>query len=259
MWINCMGGQLYIFAISLNTRCAGTQRLQLHDILPLPLRQEGIHNDCHPRCIWCIRGHSCTGSQFFGILLDESIILLANSSLASALTASISLYSCLLQSIQLQLGSSLVCVLTRQNYCGNYSHCDHQVALAFRRIQWHNNVDCCVGCHIGCLLLRDKNNTNQCYHKVCEGGILQVQTSVVRGTWRYCCFSSPPFWYKGWSWWWLWSQMCLSSCGALGFQDWWQSKSTGFFTLASEYHHFLRLAAWTTWLGIAVVGALCTQ
>ncbi len=29
--------------------------------------------------------------------------------------------------------------------------------------------------------------------------------------------------------------------------------------LASEYHHFLRLAAWTTWLGIAVVGALCPR
>ncbi len=28
--------------ISSNTRCAGTQCLQLHDILPLPLRQEGI-------------------------------------------------------------------------------------------------------------------------------------------------------------------------------------------------------------------------
>ncbi len=52
-----------VFATSSNTRCAGTQCLQLHDILPLLLRQEGIHNDGHPRCIWCIRGHSCTGSH----------------------------------------------------------------------------------------------------------------------------------------------------------------------------------------------------
>ncbi len=66
-------------------------------------------------------------------------------------------------------------------------------------------------------------------------------------------------WYKGWSLWWLWSQTWLSSCGALGFQDWWQLMSTQFVTLASEYHRFLRLAAWATWLGVAVVGALCTQ
>jgi hypothetical protein len=44
-------------------RCAGIQCLQLHDILPLPLRQEGIHNDGRPLCIWCIHGHSCTGSH----------------------------------------------------------------------------------------------------------------------------------------------------------------------------------------------------
>ncbi len=53
-----------VFMISSNTRCAETQCLQLHDILPLPLRQEGIHNDNRPRCIWCICGHSCTGSHF---------------------------------------------------------------------------------------------------------------------------------------------------------------------------------------------------
>ncbi len=53
-----------VFVISSNTRRAGTQCLQLYDILPLPLRQEGIHNDGHPRCIWCICGHSCTGSHF---------------------------------------------------------------------------------------------------------------------------------------------------------------------------------------------------
>ena len=29
--------------------------------------------------------------------------------------------------------------------------------------------------------------------------------------------------------------------------------------LASEYHRFLRLAAWTTWLSITVVGALCAH
>ncbi len=54
---------LNVFLISSNMRCAGLQCLQLHDILPLPLRQEGIHNDGCPRCIWCICGHICTGSH----------------------------------------------------------------------------------------------------------------------------------------------------------------------------------------------------
>ncbi len=153
--------------ISSNTRCAGTQCLKLHDILPLPLRQVGIHNDGCPCCIWCIHGHSCTGSHFLAYaqekwkLLDKSIILLANNSLASAPTASISTDRCLLQSIQLQRSSSLVHVLTRHNYCGNHGHHDSQVALAFRCIQWHNNADFCIGCHVGCLLLCDKDDTNQ--------------------------------------------------------------------------------------------------
>ncbi len=42
---------------------AGTQCLQLYDILPLPWRKEGIHNDGCPHCIWCICGHSCIGSH----------------------------------------------------------------------------------------------------------------------------------------------------------------------------------------------------
>jgi hypothetical protein len=41
--------------------------------------------------------------------------------------------------------------------------------------------------------------------------------------------------------WWLWSQTWLSSCGALGFQDWWQLTSTQFDIFDSEYHCFLRL------------------
>ncbi len=36
--------------------------------------------------------------------------------------------------------------------------------------------------------------------------------------------------YKGWSLWWPWSQTWLSSCGSLGFQDWWHSMLTRFFT-----------------------------
>jgi hypothetical protein len=71
-------------------------------------------------------------------------------------------------------------VLKRHNYCGNDSYCDCQVALAFRCIQWHNNVDHCIGCHVGRLLLCDKDDANQRLHKACTGGPRHVQTSVVR-------------------------------------------------------------------------------
>ncbi len=73
-------------------------------------------------------------------------------------------------------------VLTRHNYCGNHGHRDHQVALAFGRIQWPNNVDRFVGCHIGRLLLCDKDNANQRLHKACAGGSLHVQTSAMGRT-----------------------------------------------------------------------------
>ncbi len=72
-------------------------------------------------------------------------------------------------------------VLTRHNYCVDHGHHDRQVALMFGCIQWPNNVDRCVGCHIGHLLLCDKDDANQRLHKACTGGPLPVQTSVVHG------------------------------------------------------------------------------
>ena len=84
------------------------------------------------------------------------------------------------------------CVLTRYNCCGDHSYCDCWVALAFRCIQWHNNIDPCIGCHIGYLILSDKANSNQRLHRACTGGSLHVQTSVVHNTWHHCCFPSPP-------------------------------------------------------------------
>ncbi len=66
-----------------------------------------------------------------------------------------------------------------------------KVALAFGCIQWPNNVDYCIGCHAGHLLLSD-NNANQRLHKAWAGDSLHDQTSVVRETWCHCCFSSPP-------------------------------------------------------------------
>ncbi len=110
-----------------------------------------------------------------------------------------------------------------------------KVALAFGCIQWHNKVDRCIGYHIGCLLLRDKE---QGRHK----------SAIAQGLWRRysarsdisCVWNvtslllffptKANLWYKGWSSWWLWSQMWLSSCGTLGFQDWWQSMTTQFVT-----------------------------
>ncbi len=96
--------------------------------------------------------------SLFGICASKSGSCWMNlsSCLALAPTASISTYSCLLQSIQLQWGSSLVRVLKRHNYCGNHGHRDRQVALAFGCIQWHNNVHPCVGEHVWHMLLHDK-------------------------------------------------------------------------------------------------------
>ncbi len=72
MWRIAQEVNYNVFVISSNIRCTGTQCLQLHDILPLPLAQEGVHNDGRSRCIWCICGHSCTGSHFFGICARKS-------------------------------------------------------------------------------------------------------------------------------------------------------------------------------------------
>jgi hypothetical protein len=159
MWINCTGSQLH----------------RICDLIKYKMRW-----DTMPTAIWQTPSSFKTGrhSQWWSSMLHlmHSWAQLHRQSLA------ISTYSCLLQSIQLQWVSSLVHVLTRHNYCGNHSHCDRWVALAFRRIQWHNNIDCCVGCHVGRLLLCDKDNTNQRLHKACTGGPMHVQTSVVHRT-----------------------------------------------------------------------------
>jgi hypothetical protein len=60
-----MGSQLYIFV---NTRCTETQWLQLHEILPLPLRQEGIHNDGRPWHLWA----QLHRQSLFGICASKS-------------------------------------------------------------------------------------------------------------------------------------------------------------------------------------------
>ncbi len=56
-----------------------------------------------------------------------------------------------------------VCVLTRYNYCGNHSYCDCWGALAFRRNQLHNNIDRCIGCHVGlCSCVTRRTQINGC-------------------------------------------------------------------------------------------------
>ncbi len=179
-------------------RCTWTQCLQLHDILPLPLRQEGIHNDGRPHCIWCIHGHSYIGSHFLTICVSKSGSCWMNQS------------SCWQTAAWLQF-------LLRQYLlivdCCNLFSCNWAVVLCAcwqvtiiveitvimivkwdwqLCIQWPSNIDCCVGCHIRHLLLRDKDNTNQRYHKACAGGPLHLQESVVHGTWCHFYFSSSP-------------------------------------------------------------------
>ncbi len=43
------------------------------------------------------------------------------------------------------MGQKIAHVLKHHNYCGNHSHCDCQVALAFKCIQRHNNVIIALG------------------------------------------------------------------------------------------------------------------
>ncbi len=165
--------------------CTGSQLQHICDIIKYKMRW-----DTMPTATWHTPSSFKTGrhSQWWlsTLHLIHSWAQLHRQSL------SISTYSCFLQSIQLQWVRSLVCVLTRHNYCGNHSHRNHWVALAFRCIQWHNNVDCCIGCHVGHLLLCDKDDANQQLHKACTGDPLHVLTSAVWGTWHHCCFPSPP-------------------------------------------------------------------
>ncbi len=72
MWINCTGSQLHCICdlIKYKMRWDTMPTATWHT--PYSSRQEGIHNVGRPRCIWCIRGHSCTGSHFFGICASKS-------------------------------------------------------------------------------------------------------------------------------------------------------------------------------------------
>ncbi len=239
--------------ISSNTRRAGTQCLQLHDILLLPLRQEGIHNDGHPCCIWCICGYSCIGSHFLAYaqvkveVVDESIILLVNNSLALAPTVSILTYSCLLQSIQLQWGSSLVHVLTHHTYCGNHGHCDCHVALAFGCIQWPTTIIITLGFMLGvcsCVtrMTQISNSTRLVKEVFC---MFRHQLCMERDVTAAFLPHQGKLLVQGVLLWWLWSQTWLSSCSALGCQDWWQLMLTWLVILEYTWPVHQRLSSKT--------------
>jgi hypothetical protein len=72
MWRSCTESQLHHICdlIKYKMRWDTMPTATWHT--PYFSRQGGIHNDGRPHCIWCIRGHSCTGSNFFGICASKS-------------------------------------------------------------------------------------------------------------------------------------------------------------------------------------------
>ncbi len=160
-------------------------------------------------------------------------MLLANNSLASAPTASISTYSCLLQSIQLQWDSSLVRVLTHHNYCGNHGYCVRQVPLASGCIQWPNNIDSCFGI-CSCLIRQRKSAVVQ---GLCRRSLARSDISCVWNVTSLLLFfpTKANIWYKGWSLWWLWSQTRLS------FVTFWAFEIGG-----NQWRHNLSLSQWAS-------------
>ncbi len=179
-------------------------------------------------------------------VLDESIISLANNSLASAPAAFLSTYCWLLHR-----GRSLVHMLTCHKYGGNHNHCDHQVALRFRCIQWHNSIDCCVGYHVGCLLLCDKDNT----YVLCT---FRHQLYMERDiTAAFLSYRGQPL---------AWGLIIVMKLVTnMDFILWCfeLSKLVAIYVdtichLAGEYHCFLQLAVWTTWWSGRMTSQHCT-
>ncbi len=195
--------------ISSNTRCTGTRCLQLHDILPLPLKQEGIHNDGCPRCIWCICGHSCTGSH----CQYQLIIAYCN------------LFSC--------NGAVVLCMCW---------HVTIIVAITVIMIvKWHWHLDAFNGITMLIIASGVTLGISSCVTRTMQiSGCTKLVTEISARSDISCMGNltslllffptKANLWYKGWLLWWRWSQTWLSSCGALGCQDWWQSMLTRFVT-----------------------------
>ncbi len=154
--------------ISSNTRCAGTQCLQLHDFIPSSFKT-GRHSQWWLSTLCLMHLWARLHRQsIFGICASKSGMCWMN--LSSCWPTAVWLQLLLLQ-IQLIVDC---CSLFSCNGAAVLCVCWHvtiiaaitvivivKVTLAFGRIQWPNNIDCCIGCHIGPLLLHDKDVANQ--------------------------------------------------------------------------------------------------
>ncbi len=89
---------------------------------PSSSRQEGIHNDDRRCCIWCICGHSCTGTHFFGICTSKSRSLWMN------------LSSCWPTTVWFQL---LLCQYQLIVACCNLFSCNGALVLC---VCWHMTI-----------------------------------------------------------------------------------------------------------------------
>ncbi len=209
-------------------RCAGTQCLQLHDTLPLPLRQEGIHNDGCPHCIWCICGHRCTGSHFFGICASKSG------------SCSMNLSSCWQTTVWLQL---LLCQYQLIVACCNLFSCNGAVVLwvgwhitiiveitviVIVNRHWHLDafnglitIIILLGVMFGICSCMTRQFKSAVAQGLCQRSCARSDISCVGNVTSLLLFfpTKANLWYKVWSLWWSWSQMWVSSCGTLGFQD----------------------------------------
>ncbi len=227
-----------VFVISSNTRCAGTQCLQLHDILPLPLRQEGIHNDGRPHCIWCIHGHSCTGSHFLAYV-QVKVEFRMNLSSRWPTTVLLQLLLCPYQLIV------ACCNLFSCNGAVVLCMCWHVTIImaiaVIMIIKWHWHLDALNGITTLIVALGVTLGICSCVTRTTQiSGCTRLVPEVLCTSKHQLCIErdvmaallphKANLWYKGWLLWWLWSQTWLSSCGTLGFQDWWQSMSTRFVT-----------------------------
>ncbi len=155
--------------ISSNTRCAGTQCLQLHDFIPSSFKI-GRHSLWWPSTLHLM--------HLWAQLHRQSLYGICASKRGSCW---MSLSSCWPTTVWLQL---LLCPYQLIVDCCNLFGCNSgavvlcacchitiivaimvitivKVTLAFGRIQWHNNIDCCVGCHLGHLRLHDKDTGHQ--------------------------------------------------------------------------------------------------
>ncbi len=137
-------------------------------------------------------------------------------------------------------------MLTCHNYGGNHNHCDHQVALAFRCIQWHSTLIVVLGVTLGiCSCVTSTTQISGSARLVPEVLCTFIHQLYIERdlTAAFLPHQGQPLALGLIVVITLVTNMAfiLWRCGRS--QDWWQSMLTGFFTLASDYYCFLPLAA----------------